>query len=92
MKLKELLKLDEPAAKIALAILGQSLTFRAVAEGTGAGEGSPFDADALTGSLEEKKQYSEIVKNLSESLGVFLTMLSDLAPYGYDEDDEDDEI
>ena len=49
-------------------------------------------AMAKAKSVEEKKQYSEIVKNLSESLGVFLTMLSDLAPYGYDEDDEDDEI
>ena len=49
-------------------------------------------AMAKAKTVGEKKQYSEIVKNLSESLGVFLTMLSDLAPYGYDEDDEDDEI
>ena len=49
-------------------------------------------AMAKAKTVEEKKQYSEIVKNLSESLGVFLTMLSDLAPYGYDGDDEDDEI
>ena len=49
-------------------------------------------AMAKAKTVEEKKQYSEIVKNLSESLGVFLSMLSDLAPYGYDEDDEDDEI
>ena len=48
-------------------------------------------AMAKAKTVEEKKQYSEIVKNLSESLGVFLSMLSDLAPYGFDEDDEDDE-
>lgn len=40
-------------------------------------------------TVEEKKQYSEIVKNLSESLGVFLSMITELAPYGFDEDDED---
>lgn len=37
-------------------------------------------------SLEEKLQYSEIVKNLSESLGVFLGLASDIASYGFDED------
>ncbi|MBU1140565.1 MAG: hypothetical protein KKD01_04130 [Proteobacteria bacterium] len=36
---------------------------------------------------EEKLQYSEIVKNLSESLGVFLTLISDMAPYDFDEED-----
>jgi hypothetical protein len=40
-------------------------------------------------SVEEKKQYSEIVKNLSESLGVFLGIIRDLAPYDFDEDDEE---
>jgi hypothetical protein len=37
-------------------------------------------------TLDEKLQYSEIVKNLSESLGVFLGLISDMAPYGFDED------
>ena len=36
---------------------------------------------------EEKLQYSQIVKNLSESLGVFLSIISDMAPYGFDEDE-----
>ena len=35
---------------------------------------------------EEKLQYSEIVKNLSESLGVFLGLISDMAPFGFDEE------
>lgn len=37
-------------------------------------------------TLEEKLQYSEIVKNLSESLGVFLGLISDMAPFGFDEE------
>lgn len=35
---------------------------------------------------EEKLQYSEIVKNLSDSLGVFLGLISDMAPFGFDEE------
>jgi len=35
---------------------------------------------------EEKLKYSEIVKNLCDSLGVFLGVLSEMAPYN-DEDD-----
>jgi uncharacterized membrane protein YfcA len=46
-------------------------------------------AMAKAKSVEEKKQYSEIVKNLSESLGVFLGIIRDLAPYDFDEDDEE---
>ena len=48
-------------------------------------------AMAKAKSVEEKKQYSEIVKNLSESLGVFLGIIRDLAPYDFDEDDEDED-
>ncbi len=39
-------------------------------------------------SAEEKLQYSEIVKNLCESLGVFLGVISEMAPYGFDEDED----
>ena len=48
-------------------------------------------AMAKAKSVEEKKQYSEIVKNLSESLGVFLGIIRDVAPYDFDEDDEDED-
>ena len=48
-------------------------------------------AMAKAKSVEEKKQYSEIVKNLSESLGVLLGIIRDLAPYDFDEDDEDED-
>ena len=37
-------------------------------------------------TIEEKRQYSEIVKNLSESLGVFLRIASDMM-MDYDMDD-----
>ena len=37
-------------------------------------------------TIEEKRQYSEIVKNLSESLGVFLRIVSDMM-MDYDMDD-----
>jgi hypothetical protein len=37
-------------------------------------------------SLEEKLQYSEIVKNLTESLGVFLGLASEMVSHGFDED------
>ncbi len=36
---------------------------------------------------EEKLKYSEIVKNLCDSLGVFLGLISDMAPF--DEFDEE---
>lgn len=35
---------------------------------------------------EEKLTCSEIIKNLCDSLGVFLSLISDIAPY--DDDDE----
>jgi len=37
---------------------------------------------------EEKLTHSEIVKNLCESLGVFLNLLSDMMPCDDDDDDE----
>lgn len=38
-------------------------------------------------TVEEKVQLSIVVKNLSESLGIFLRMISDMMPF---EDYEDD--
>lgn len=39
-------------------------------------------------TVEEKLAYSQLVKNLSESLGVFLNFVSDsmMGDYGFDED------
>jgi CTP:phosphocholine cytidylyltransferase-like protein len=39
-------------------------------------------------TVEEKLQYSEVVKNLSESLGVFLNAIADMAPYDFDDLEE----
>jgi len=35
---------------------------------------------------EEKLMYSETVKNLCDSLGVFLNLINDIAQYGEDDD------
>jgi hypothetical protein len=42
-------------------------------------------------TLEEKKQYSEIVHNLTESIGVFLKLAADMMEMDYDEDYDDDD-
>ena len=49
---------------------------------------STLKAMAKAKSAEEKLQCSEIVKNLCESLGVFLGVISEMAPYGFDEDED----
>ena len=41
---------------------------------------------AKANTAEEKLKYSEIVKNLCDSLGVFIDLISAMAPY--DDDDE----
>ena len=49
---------------------------------------SALEAMAKSNTPEEKLRYSEIIKNLCDSLGVFLNLIGDLAPY----DDEDEPI
>ena len=39
-------------------------------------------------TLEEKLTYSEAVKNLCESLGVFLSLMADMMPYDDDSDEQ----
>ncbi len=50
-----------------------------------------LEAMAKTKDLEEKKAYSEIVHNLSQSLGVFLKLASDMMGLDFDELDGYDE-
>ncbi len=38
-------------------------------------------------TAEEKLAYSQVVKNLSESMGVFLRLVSDMMGMDFDEDD-----
>lgn len=52
---------------------------------------STLKAMSKAKTVEEKAAYSQIVKNLSDSLGVFLDLASNLMDFGLDEfDDEDD--
>jgi len=37
-------------------------------------------------TVEEKVAYSQVVKNISESLGVFLNLASDMMPFDLDDD------
>ncbi|MCB2184434.1 MAG: hypothetical protein KQH63_20600 [Desulfobulbaceae bacterium] len=45
---------------------------------------SAFKSMAKAKTVEEKVQYSKIIKNLCESLGVFLDAATDMMPYDYD--------
>ncbi len=49
-------------------------------------------AMAKADSPEEKLRYSEIVKNLCDSLGVFLNLLSDMGACDYDDEEDDKSI
>jgi hypothetical protein len=42
--------------------------------------------------INEKEVYSRIVKNLCESQGVFLELASQMMPFDFDDDLEDDKI
>lgn len=42
-----------------------------------------------TKDITEKESYSRIVKNLSDSLGVFFNLATDMMPYDYDDDFDD---
>ena len=41
-------------------------------------------------NVNEKEAYSRIIRNLCDSLGVFLNLVSDMMPFDYDEDMEED--
>jgi hypothetical protein len=41
---------------------------------------------------EEKLMYSETIKNLCDSFGVFINLLTEMEPYDDDFDDEDESI
>ena len=48
-------------------------------------------AMAKTKDVKEKEAYSRIVKNLCESLGVFLNLVREMMPFDFDDDDATDE-
>jgi hypothetical protein len=42
--------------------------------------------------ITEKEAYSRIIKNLCESQGVFLKLASEMMPFDFNEDLEDDDL
>ncbi|MCA1765640.1 MAG: hypothetical protein LC633_05255 [Desulfobulbaceae bacterium] len=51
---------------------------------------SAMKAMAKTKDLNEKEAYSRIIKNLCESQGVFLRLVTEMMPYECDDDLEKD--
>ena len=49
-------------------------------------------AMAKTKNVDEKETYSRIVKNLCESLGVFLNLVSEMMPFEFDDDSTDGDL
>ena len=49
-------------------------------------------AMAKAKDVDEKEAYSRIVKNLCESLGVFLNLASEMMPFDFDDDLEEKDI
>jgi len=51
---------------------------------------SALKAMSKTKNLNEKEVYSRIIKNLCESQGVFLKLMSDMIPFDDDDFEEED--
>ena len=47
-------------------------------------------AMSKTKNIDEKEVYSRIVKNLCQSLGVFLNLATEMMPFDFDDDFEED--
>jgi len=47
-------------------------------------------AMAKTKDVNEKETYSRVIKNLCESLGVFLDLASEMMPFDFDDDSKED--
>jgi len=45
-----------------------------------------FKAMAKAKTVEEKVQYSQIIKNLCQSLGVFIEAANEMIPFDFEED------
>ena len=53
---------------------------------------SALKAMSKAKDADEKEVYSRIVKNLCESLGVFLNLASEMMPLDFDDDLENEDI
>ena len=52
--------------------------------------GAELKAMSKTKDLEAKEVHSRIIKNLSQSLGVFFDLMNEMMPYGPDDLDDED--
>lgn len=53
---------------------------------------SALKSMSKTKDINEKESYSRIIKNLCESQGVFLKLASEMMPFDFDDDLEDDDL
>jgi hypothetical protein len=53
---------------------------------------SALKSMSKTKDINEKEIYSRIIKNLCESQGVFLKLVSEIMPFDFDDDLEGDDI
>jgi hypothetical protein len=53
---------------------------------------SALKSMSKTKDINEKEIYSRIIKNLCESQGVFLKLASEVMPFDFSEDIEDDDL
>lgn len=53
---------------------------------------SALKAMSKTKNIEEKETYSRIIKNLCESQGVYLQLASEMMPFDFDEDADEEGI
>jgi hypothetical protein len=53
---------------------------------------SALKSMSKTKNINEKEIYSRIIKNLCESQGVFLKLASEIMPFDFNEDEEDDDF
>ena len=49
-------------------------------------------AMSKTKDINEREAHSRIVKNLCESLGVFFDLATEIAPFDFDDDSDDEEL
>lgn len=53
---------------------------------------SALKAMSKAKDVNEREVHSRIVKNLCESLGVFFDLATEIAPFDFDDDSDDEEL
>jgi len=65
------------------------MDFEKIMEGLSKELTASLKAMSKAKDLDEKETHSRIVKNVSESLGVFFDLAGEMMPFDFDDDDED---